>query len=102
MEINENGFCNHLNNIGAEFWAGLADEPIEADALLTWSGIKSVCAITMYRGVRRCGDELAVLVDLDCLVDMNVFGNVNRKVDKALIRALVEHSARKLWPTVET
>jgi hypothetical protein len=96
MEINEDRFCKHLNNVCAEFWSGLADEPIEDDELLTWAGIKAACAITRYIGVRRSSDELAVHVDIECLVDVNVFGNVNHKVDKALINALVEHSAHKL------
>jgi hypothetical protein len=57
--------------------------------------------MTRYIGVRRCDDELAVMVDLDCLVEVNVLGNLNHKVDKAVIKALAEHSMQKLWPTAE-
>ena len=101
LEIDENRFFKHLNDVGVEFWAGLADGPIRDDALLSWAGIKTACAMTRYIGVRRCDDELAVMVDLDCLVEVNVLGNLNHKVDKAVIKALAEHSMQKLWPTAE-
>jgi hypothetical protein len=91
-----------LNNVGVEFWAGLADRPIRDDALLSWDGIKTACVMTRYMGVKRCGDELSVLVDLDCVVEVNVLGNLNHKVDKAVIKALATHRMQKLWPAAET
>ena len=102
LDIDASRFFKHLNDVGVEFWAGLADGPIRDDALLSWTGIKNACAMTRYIGVRRCGEELAVLVDLDCLVEVNVLGNLNHKVDKAVVKALAEYSMQKLWPTSET
>jgi hypothetical protein len=54
--------------------------------------------MTRYAAVRRCGDEIAVLVDLDCLLGTNALTNISDKVDKAIVSALVEHSLQKLWP----
>jgi hypothetical protein len=40
----------------------------------------------------RATDASAIAGQTDCLAEVNVLGNLNHKVDKAIIKALAEHS----------
>jgi hypothetical protein len=96
MEIDSEG-CVRSMNRSENLWAGLKEQELQSEKLMTCTGLKAVIIIDKYLGARWCADSIVFWVDICCLLETRALRMLGGNVDEAIFVALAKHSRHNRW-----